>query len=116
MEGQRFRKLKVWEKAVDFIESIYRSTAVFPKEEMYGLTNQIKRSAVSIALNIAEGSGTESDKEFNRYLTIALSSAYEVMCGIELAKRLQFIKDDESSELLKNVDEVSAMITGLKKS
>ena len=80
---------------MDFIEQIYKITDKFPKTEMYGLTNQIRRAALSIALNIAEGSGAGSDNEFNRFLNIALRSGYEVMCGIEVAKRLNYCCNNE---------------------
>jgi len=115
MREQKFRKLKVWEKAMDFIEQIYRNTAKFPSTETYGLTSQLRRAATSIALNIAEGSGSGSDKEFNRFLNISLRSSYEVMCGIEVAGRLKYCGKDDVDALLKQCDELSAMLFGLKK-
>jgi four helix bundle protein len=116
MKDQKFRKLIVWSKAMDFVELIYKTTHKFPTSEMYGLTSQIRRAATSIALNIAEGSGSGSDKEFCRFLNISLRSSYEVVCGVEVAKRLSYCNSDESDILLKLCDELSAMITGLKKS
>lgn len=115
MREQKFRKLEVWNKAMNFIEEIYRITNKFPTNETYGLTSQLRRSAISIALNIAEGSGAGSDNEFKRFLTITLRSAYEVMCGVEIAKRLNYCDEVETSKLFKNCDEVSAMLSGLKK-
>ncbi len=111
---QKFRKLEIWNRAMEFIEEIYKATNAFPAVEMYGLTSQIRRSAISIALNIAEGSGSESDLEFNRFLSISIKSSYEVMCGLEIAKRLKFL-NSEADLLLKRCDELCAMITGLKK-
>ena len=102
MKEQKFRKLEVWSKAMDFIENIYSVTSKFPKEEVYGLTSQIRRAALSIALNIAEGSGAASDDDFNRFLTISLKSSYEVMCGIEVAVRLKYILGNDSEYLLEN--------------
>lgn len=115
MKEQKFRKLNVWDKAMDFIEEIYKLTNKFPSKELYGLTSQLRRAAISIALNIAEGSGSDSDAEFNRFLNISLRSSYEVMCGIEVARRLRYCTDSEVDRLLGKCDEVSAMISGLKK-
>ena len=84
---------------MDFIEQVYKITNKFPKTEMYGLTSQIRRVALSIALNIAEGSGAGSDNEFNRFLNIALRSGYEVMCGIEVGAvaKYRFSRHSEST-------------------
>ena len=101
---------------MNFVEHIYKITNKFPTSEMYGLTNQLRRAALSIPLNIAEGSGSGSDKEFCRFLSISLRSSYEVVCGVEVAKRLNYCSREETESLLKQCDELSAMITGLKKS
>lgn len=116
MKKQKFRKLSVWEKAMNFIEDIYKSTDKFPSKEIYTLTSQLRRAALSIAMNIAEGSGSDSDKEFNRYLNISLKSSYEVICGIEIANRLQYLSEKESNVLTEKCEELSAMLTGLRKS
>lgn len=100
---------------MNFIEEIYSITNKFPVNETYGLTSQLRRSAISVALNIAEGSGAGTDNEFKRFLNIALRSAYEVMCAIEVAKRLNYCNEIETNKLLKSCDEVSAMLTGLRK-
>lgn len=100
---------------MDFIEEIYRATSKFPNNEIYGLTSQLRRAALSIALNIAEGSGAGSDNEFNRFLNISLRSSYEVVCAIEVASRLKYCNDTQTKTLLNKCDELSAMITGLKK-
>jgi len=102
-------------RAMDLAESIYQLTRRFPKEEMYGLTSQLRRSVTSIALNIAEGSGASSDVEFNRFLDIALRSSYETMCGIELANRLNYCSNTEKDTLLADCDKVSALIYCFKK-
>ncbi|MEE8359903.1 MAG: four helix bundle protein [Candidatus Omnitrophota bacterium] len=115
MKEQRFRKLEVWNKAMTFVEEIYRITSKFPAKEMYGLTSQLRRSAVSIALNIAEGSGTDSDREFKRFLIISLRSSYETMCGIEIANRLRYCSDKENVKLVNKCDELSAMLSGFIK-
>ena len=115
MEEQKFKKLSVWNKSVDFIEQIYRTTQKFPVQETYGLTSQLRRASTSIALNIAEGSGAGSDGEFKRFLNIALRSAYEAICAIEIARRLGFCSTHEANTLRSGCDEISAMLTGLKK-
>ena len=100
---------------MDFIEDIYKLTDRFPNKELYGLTSQLRRAAISIALNIAEGSGSGSDAEFARFVNIALRSNYELMCGIEIASRLKYCTDSEKEMILIKSDEISAMLTGLKK-
>jgi four helix bundle protein len=115
MKEQKFRKLEVWKKAMDFVEGIYRFTKSFPVFELYGLTSQLRRAATSLALNIAEGSGAGSDNEFNRFLNMSLRSSYEVMCGIEIVKRLGYGSNIEADNLIKKCEEISAMVSGLKK-
>lgn len=100
---------------MDFIEQIYRTTQKFPVQETYGLTSQLRRASTSIALNIAEGSGSGTDGEFKRFLNIALRSAYEAICAIEIAKRLGFCSIQEANILKSGCNEISAMLTGLKK-
>ena len=100
---------------MDFIEQIYRTTQKFPAQETYGLTSQLRRASTSIALNIAEGSGSGTDGEFKRFLNIALRSAYEAICAIEIAKRLGFCSVQEANTLKSGCNEISAMLTGLKK-
>ena len=116
MKEQKFRKLTIWQKAMDFVETVYKTTEQFPSQELYGLTGQLRRAATSIALNIAEGSGTESDNEFNRFLTMAHRSNYEAMCALEIAKKLKYITNDELNNVLADCNELSAMIYGFKKS
>jgi four helix bundle protein len=115
MKEKKFRRLEVWIRTMDFIENVYKITKDFPNEEMYGLTSQIRRAVLSIALNIAEGSGCGSDKEFKRFLGIALRSAYEVMCGFEVARRLNYCSEEVNELLLSECDEIAAMISGLQK-
>lgn len=100
---------------MDFIEEIYKITNKFPIKETYGLTSQLRRAALSIALNIAEGSGSGSDNEFNRFLNISLRSSYEVICGIEISNRLDYCSNEMADQLLTRCNELSAMIFGLKK-
>jgi four helix bundle protein len=100
---------------MDFIEKVYRVTETFPNKEVYGLVSQLRRAAASIALNIAEGSGSGTDAEFKRFIAIALRSTYEVMCGIEIAHRLNYCSEIEKEELLSHSDDLSAMLGAFQK-
>ena len=112
---QKFRRLEIWQKAMELISDVYKVTANFPKEELYGLTNQLRRAAVSIAMNIAEGSGADSDREFKRFLVMASRSGYEVMCGMEVALKLKYVPSQTAAEVLNRLEELSAMIHGFVK-
>lgn len=107
-----FRKLKIYQRAIAFAVEIYRFSNAFPKSELYGLTGQIRRAAISISLNIAEGSGSSSGKEFQRFLDIARRSAYEVMSCLEIAAHLKFCVEKDGERLIAEADEIAAMITG----
>lgn len=110
-----FRKLKIYQKAINFAVEIYRLTKYFPKDELFGLTNQLRRAVTSISLNIAEGSGNKSSKEFRRYLEISLRSTYEVMTCLEIALRLNYCKGEDFKRLIAESDEIAAMIVGFSK-
>jgi len=113
VEGRRnsYRDLIVWRKSMDLAKQIYFVTKDFPKEEVYGLTSQIRRCAVSIPSNIAEGKGRGGDKEFVRFLQIALGSLYELQTQIELAKEFGFIQNGDT--LLNLSFELEKMINSL---
>jgi len=116
MNKHNFRKLKIYQRAIEFAVEIYRLSKIFPKEELYGLTSQIRRAVVSISLNIAEGSGNNSEKEFKRFLEIALRSDYEVMTCLEIALKLSYCEENDYDRLITEADEIAAMITGFSKS
>ena len=116
MGKHNFRKLNVYQRGIEFAIEIYRLSKTFPKEELYGLTSQIRRAVTSISLNIAEGSGNDSEKEFKRFLEIALRSDYEVMTCLEIALKLDYCKKDEYERLLSEADEIAAMLSGFSKS
>ncbi len=116
MHIHKFRKLTVWQKSIKFVSLIYQITAKFPLEEKYGLTDQIRRAAVSISLNIAEGSGSGSDSEFIRFLRMAQRSAYEIIAALEIAANLKMVDKITLDGVINEVDEISAMISGLIKS
>ena len=96
-----------------FAQAVYSLTRQFPKEEMFGLTSQLRRSAVSIPSNIAEGQGRNSDKSFAVFLTQAQGSLYELETQIELARNLGFIKSNQADPLLEEASEIGRMIHGL---
>ncbi len=111
-----FKNLKVWQKGINLVVNIYKVSEKFPKEEIYGLTSQIRRSAVSIPSNIAEGSGRNSDKDFNRFLDISLGSSFELETQIIITHELQLLSDNEFNNLIEKVQEAQKMITGLQRS
>ncbi len=107
---QNYKDLKVWEKAHGFTLKIYEITKLFPKEEIYSLTNQVRRSAASIPANIAEGCGKNTKPDFANFLNIALGSANESEYYLILSKDLHYLKEDDFSELLKAINEIKAML------
>ncbi len=107
------RNLDVWIKAVDFVVAIYEVTRAFPAEEKFGLTSQIRRAAVSIPSNIAEGAGRKSDREFLQFLSHSQGSASEVDTQLFIAFRLEFINETDYQSLEKSLDDIGRMITGL---
>jgi four helix bundle protein len=105
--------LDVWKKAIEFVTEIYKITRDFPKEEMYGLTSQIRRSAVSIPSNIAEGSARNYKKEYIQFLYIALGSAAETETQLIIAKEVGYLENN--SFLLDEIKSIRKMIIGLVK-
>ena len=110
-----FKELKVWEKAHVLTLEVYQHTRTFPKEEMYGLTSQLRRAAASIGANIVEGCGRRSDGEFTRFLQIARGSASELEYHILLARDLRLLSETAFRDLDSKVVEVERMLTGLVK-
>lgn len=94
---------------------IYTQTADFPVSEQYGLSSQVRRAVTSIALNIAEGSGAESGKDYARFVTMARRSSYEVSCVLEIAYNLGYLEEMKYRTLLEETDEIAAMLNGLHK-
>lgn len=105
-----FRSLKVWEKAHTLTLSIYKSTQEFPKQELYALTNQIQRAAVSIPANIAEGCGKDSDLELKRYFLIAMGSSSELEYLLLLARDLGYLKEESYQSMQKELVETRKML------
>ena len=109
-----FRKLLVWEKAHDLALAIYQSTAPFPKEERYGITAQMRRAAVSVCANIAEGCGRSSgDRELARFLQIARGSVRELECLLVLCRQLEYLAPDLHKNLDSTAEEISRMLNRL---
>ena len=108
-----FKRLKVWRKAHEMTPDTYRVTAVFPREEMYGLTSQLRRAAASIGANIAEGCGRRSDGEMCRFLQIARGSACEAEYHFLLARDLHFLAEKDFEILTRKSDELQRKLTGL---
>ena len=107
------KDLYVWQESMNLVVQIYRTTGGFPVEERKGLTDQMRRAAVSISSNIAEGYGRQSDKDLSRFLRIALGSAYELDTQIEIAKHLSFIGEATSSDLGMRLDSIQKMLSSL---
>lgn len=116
MKKHNFRNLKIYQRVIDFAVEIYKLSRLFPKDELFGLSNQIRRAITSISLNIAEGSGNKSEREFQRFLEIALRSDYEVMASLEIAFRLSYCGKADFDRLTAEADEIAAMIVGFSKS
>jgi four helix bundle protein len=106
-------RLDVWKKSIDFVVAVYEATESFPKEEKFGLTSQLRRAAVSIPANIAEGAGRKSAKEFGYFLSNAQGSASEVETELLIAYRLRFLAEEHFLQLQSSLDEIGRMLTGL---
>ncbi len=111
-----YRNLEVWKKAYERGLLIYRYTDCFPAKETYGMTSQIRRSATSIAVNIAEGYSRKSDNELRRFLLIARGSASETETWLMFAKDLGYIENKKAEEIFSLINEVKALIYGFLKS
>ena len=110
------RDLDVWKKSIDLVTLIYKHTADNPKEEMYGLTSQIRRCAVSIPSNIAEGSARTTKKDFSHFLAIALGSAAELETQLIISRNLGFLQDAVLDDLVLELTSIRRMTLGFRKS
>jgi four helix bundle protein len=108
-----FRQLQVWEKSHQLALAVYKATREFPKEELYGLTSQIRRASMSVPTNIAEGCGRYTDAEFARFLQIAMGSASETEYQLLLGKDLGFLSNQLYKKLHNDVEEVKRMLASL---
>ncbi len=105
------RDLQIWQKSMDFVSMIYSATNNFPDSEKFGLTSQARRAAVSVPANIAEGYGRRSNRDFKRFLNIAMGSLFELQTEIELSTRLGFLDDSTFNELYEYSREIERMMS-----
>ena len=110
------RELVAWQKAVDLVELLYRRTQSLPKEELYGLKSQMRRAAVSIPSNIAEGQARRTTRDFIHFLSVARGSLKELETQIIISRRLGYVNATQQSELIDATEEVSRLISGLNRS
>jgi four helix bundle protein len=108
-----YKDLIAWQKAMDLVSSLYDVTAAFPRRETYSLTDQIRRAAVSVPSNIAEGQAHHSDREFRRFLRRSRGSLAELETQVLIARRRNYLSELQAAELLKRADEVSRILSGL---
>jgi len=112
----KFEELKIWQKAMDITEKCYKASENFPKEERYGLTSQLRRSAVSIPSNISEGAGRNTKGEFKQFLGIANGSSYELLTQLYLSTLLNLIKEENVRPIINEVLEITKMNFSLQRS
>ena len=111
-----YKELKVWKNAMDLVEMVYSELKSFPNDEKFGLISQMKRCSTSIPSNIAEGAGRNTDKDFSRFLDIAVGSLFELETQILLSIRLGLMAKDNGNKMLSSINEIHLMTIGLKKS
>jgi len=116
MAVRTYKDLEVWQRAMDLVVEVYRATNGWPREEMYGLTIQVRRSAVSVPSNIAEGQGRGVGSEFAHHVRIAQGSLQELETQLMIARRLSYLEDNKLEELLALAGEVGRLNRGLHKS
>lgn len=111
----KLEDLQIWQKAMSLTEKVYETLISFPDEEKFGLNSQIKRSAISIPSNIAEGAGRNSTKEFKHFLSIANGSSYELQTQLILAAKFKYIEEKQLKILLNQITEIQKMSYGFQK-
>jgi four helix bundle protein len=111
--ARSYQDLIVWQRGIDLVEAIYKSTAQWPSAEMFGLTSQVRRASVSIPANIAEGQGRGNTQDFVRFLTIARGSLRETETHLVIASRLKYLNDQDFQQLCVLTDEVGRLLHGL---
>ncbi len=110
-----FRKYKVWAMSIQLAEDVYRHTRSFPRAEIYGMRDQLRRASVSISSNIAEGAGRDSPADFARFLGIALGSANEVESLLVLSQRLNYLSEETSQPIIQDLIEIQRILVSLSK-
>jgi four helix bundle protein len=114
LAGRGFRDLRVWKDGMDLVELVYRLTRDFPKQELYGLTNQLRRAAVSVPSNIAEGQARTHVKEYLQFLSTAKGSLAEVQTQLEIAARLEYLTPKQLELALQQADALSRQLYALR--
>ena len=113
MKLKNYQELIAWQRAMDLVEDVYKASKDFPREEVYGLTSQVRRAAVSIPSNIAEGQGRRTTSDFLRHLSIAYGSLREVETQILIARRLKYVAQTKLEEVMNRAGEVGRLLNGL---
>jgi four helix bundle protein len=113
---KHYKELNVWQKAMEVVNDIYKLTASFPKDEVYGLTSQIRRAAVSIPSNIAEGAARDTTKDFLRFISITQGSLAELETQILIANNQDFVSEGDIFPLVRKMSDIGKMLNGLQKS
>lgn len=109
-----YREFVAWQKAMGFVTSVYKLTRIFPKEELFGLTSQLRRAATSIPSNFAEGFGRNGNNEFLHIIRIAIGSLYECQTQLEIAMNIEYLNEEQFQEVFNNSREVEALLRGLE--
>lgn len=109
-----YREFIAWQKAMAFVTEIYKVTHSFPKDELFGLNSQIRRSAVSIPSNFAEGFGRKGNNEFLRFIRISIGSLYECQTQLEIARNIEYLNDIEFDSVFAQSKEIEALLRGLE--
>lgn len=111
----RFEGLDVWKRSVELAGKIYQITKLLPRTEQFGLIDQMRRAAVSISANIAEGSARDTEKDFAHFLNISRGSLFELVSHLEVALRLEYLKAEDVSKVKSEATEIAKMLSGLRK-
>ncbi len=114
MAVKSYRDLSVWQKSCDLAHNVYSVTGSFPQHELYGIVSQMRRAAVSVPSNIAEGAGRRGTTEYLRFLSIANGSLAELRTLVELARRFGYVATGQAGRLDTDIDEISKMLHGLR--
>jgi len=112
---ETYRDLNIWKAGIELVKDIYRLTEKFPKQEIYGIVSQMRRSAISILSNVAEGFKRYHNKEYRQFLYVTLGSCAELETQVTIAKELNYIQQDKKTMLLEKLDHIGRMITNLLK-
>ena len=111
--GKSYQDLLAWQKAMDLVAEVYKLTRNFPKEELYGLTSQLRRAAVSVPSNIAEGQGRRGAGEFKHFLRLSLGSLMELETQVMIAERLHYLESEQAKTILRYSAELGRVMNGL---